>query len=233
MNEKYAAYLLEKTKDDYNTIADHYAGTRSFISPDLKKVGSYASDNEKVLDLGCANGRLIEIFKGRKIDFFGVDFSDKLIDLAKNKYPSACFKTADALDLPFPNNYFDKVYSISVLHHIPSQDKRIKYLKESYRVLKPGGWLILRVWNFWQKKEGWKLFFNYALLKLAGRSKMDFYDILLPWKNSQGQTIVERYFHCFTKRRLARLAKQAGFSLKKKYIEGQGRQSNIYIIAEK
>src|SRR3989344_4703050 len=62
--------------------------------------------------------------------------SGRLFEIVKNKNP----------------DYFDKVYSISVLHHIPSRELQLQYLKEANRVLKPGGLLILRVWDFWKRK---------------------------------------------------------------------------------
>ena len=129
--------------------------------------------------------------------------------IAKSKYPEANFQIADVLTLPFSDNFFDKVYSISVLHHIPSKDFRLQYLKESKRVLKPGGILILRVWDFWKRKEGWKLFLKYAFLKLIGQSKLDFYDVFVPWKDSNGEALVQRYFHCFAKREIEKFNKKS------------------------
>jgi len=48
----------------------------------------------------------------------------------------------DALNLPFPNNYFDAVLSISVIEHINDEGDSLA-MKEIWRVLKPGGKLIL------------------------------------------------------------------------------------------
>ncbi len=47
----------------------------------------------------------------------------------------------DARSLPFPDNWFDRVFCISVLEHIP--DNHIKGVEEMIRVLKPGGMLLL------------------------------------------------------------------------------------------
>src|SRR3989344_3970637 len=119
MNKEYAQYLLKKTIQDYNLIAEDYARTRSFIPDDIKSLGEYITSGDKVLDSGCANGRLFEIAGPKGADFYGIDPSEKLIEIAKKKYPEAKFQVASGLALPFPDNYFDKVYSISVIHHIP------------------------------------------------------------------------------------------------------------------
>lgn len=233
MNKEYAQYLARKTKEDYNLLAEDYARTRAFIPEDIRSLGEYALPRETILDMGCANGRLFEVFQGKEIDFLGIDASEKLIEIARKKYPQAKFLIANALSLPLPDNHFDKVYSISVIHNIPSKEFQLQYLKEALRVLKPGGLLILRVWDFWQRKEGIKLFIKYALLKLIGRSKLDFKDVFLPWKNDKGKAVAQRYFHCFTKREIENLAKKAGFKIKKSWRAGNDPRTNIYLVAEK
>ena len=81
MDRKYAKYLLEKTTKDYNLIAKDYARTRAYIPKDIETLGEYTWEGERVLDLGCANGRLFEILNGKNVDYFGVDISEKLIEM--------------------------------------------------------------------------------------------------------------------------------------------------------
>jgi SAM-dependent methyltransferase len=52
------------------------------------------------------------------------------------------FFPCDASNLPFPNDFFDVIISISVIEHIP-KDKDIRSIKEIWRCLKPSGRLIL------------------------------------------------------------------------------------------
>ena len=233
MDKNYAQYLLKKVIQDYNLIAEDYARTRAFIPEDIRALGEHIQAGERVLDMGCGGGRLFEITRDKSADFFGIDSSPALIEIAKKKYPGAKFQVADALNLSFSENYFDKVYSISVIHHIPSKELRLQYFKEANRVLKPGGLLILRVWDFWRRKEGIRLFLKYAFLKLLGMSKLDFKDVFLPWRNSKGKPVAQRYFHCFAKVELEKLAKEAGFKIKKIWREGQDPRTNIYLVAQK
>lgn len=233
MEKNYAEYLLKKTIQDYNLIAEEFSRTRAFIPEDIKALGGYAWEGERVLDLGCANGRFFEVLRNKNIDYFGVDVSEKLIEIAKKNYPETKFQTANALNLPFPANFFDKVYSLSVLHHIPSEEFRLHFLKEVKRVLKPEGLLILRVWDFWRRKTAPKLLFKYSFLKIIGKSKLDFKDVFVPWKNSKGKILIQRYLHCFTKRELESLVKKSGFKIKEIWIWGRNKISNIYLIAEK
>lgn len=61
----------------------------------------------------------------------------------RSQRPSAQFSVTDALDTPFPDNAFDLVWSLESGEHMP--DKR-RFLQECYRVLKPGGTLIMATW---------------------------------------------------------------------------------------
>lgn len=233
MEKNYAEYLLQKTQKDYNLIASDYSRTRSFLLPDIQELANYALSGEKILDSGCGNGWLFEILKEKKVEYYGVDFSEKLIEIAKKKFPQGNFQVENALKLSFPDNYFDKVYSISVLHHLPSEEFRLQYLKEAKRVLKPNGLLILRVWDFWRRKKGLILLLKYTFLKLIRKSKLDFFDVFVPWYNSKKEVLVERYFHCFTKRELEKLVERAGFKIKKSWRGGRDPRTNIYLIAQK
>jgi tRNA (uracil-5-)-methyltransferase TRM9 len=233
MDQDYARYLSERTRNNYDVTAEDYTRTRAFIPEDLKQLGDYTVSGDKVLDLGCASGRLYEVLKDKDVDFYGIDFSEKLIGIAQKLYPAGKFQAADALNVPFPDDCFDKIYSISVLHNIPSKELQTRYLNEARRVLKPGGLLILRVWDFWRRREGWRLFLKYAFLKFFGKSQLDFFDVFIPWKSSEGKTMVQRYFHCFTKKSIVDLTEKAGFKIKKVWRNGKDPRTNIYIVAEK
>jgi len=233
MDLNYAKYILAKTKEDYNLIADDFSSKRGKMWKEFGFLKDYVSSGEKILDLGCGNGRLVELFQEKNIEYFGVDNSEKLIKIARKKYPYGKFQVADALNIPFPSDFFDKIISIAVLHHIPSEELRLQFIKEAKRVLKPKGLFIVAVWDLLQRKTSWRLLFKYALLRLIGKSKLDLGDIFVPWKISQGKD-AQRYFRCFTKRELKKIIQKAGFKIKK--VESLKRSAghyNIFLIAGK
>lgn len=57
--------------------------------------------------------------------------------------PSAEFQVADALNLPFADHSFDLVWSLESGEHMPD---KVQFLQECYRVLKPGGRLLVATW---------------------------------------------------------------------------------------
>lgn len=230
MDKKYAEYLLNKTKEDYNLIADDFSSKREGIWEETKfLIDDYVKIKEKILDLGCGNGRYFPLFKEKGVDYFGIDNSEKLIEIARDRYREGRFQTGDVLNLMFPDDYFDKIYSIAVLHHVPSEELRVNSLKEVKRVLRPGGLLIATVWKFHQPKEFYFLF-KYTLLKLIGKSKLDWKDVFEPWGKR-----VERYYHWFSKEELGNLLKKAGLKIKEIGVikNKRGNRQNIYLIAEK
>jgi len=232
MNLKYAKYLLEKTKRDYNLLAENFSRTRQFTW-DIEILSQYVRSGDIVLDLGCGNGRLLKVLKKHKIKYFGLDISEKLIEIAKKQYPQYNFTVGDILRLPYPDNFFNKVFAIRILHHIPSEKFRLQVLKEIKRVLEPRGLLILTVWNVWGSKYKINLLrmLKYSFLKVIGRSKLDFKDAFIPWWKTGEK--VERYFHFFTKGELKKLVEREGFKVEKTWTSNFRGHSDIYLIAKK
>jgi ubiquinone/menaquinone biosynthesis C-methylase UbiE len=231
MDKQYAQDLLNKVKDNYNAIAGEFSSTRQVLWPEAKQLFDCIKSGDKVLDLGCGNGRCVEIIKSKGGEYVGIDISDKLVEIAKGRYPAENFQVGDALSLPYPDNSFDLVYSIAVLHHIPSAQMREQFIQEAKRALNPGGFFILTVWQPKDKLES-QIFWRFWLKKIFGLSKLDFRDIIEPWF---GQAKGERYYHCFTKNELTKLALKAGFEITASGVikNEQGNRQNLYIVVRK
>ena len=97
---------------------------------------------DRVLDLGCGNGRHAMYFASQGISAHGVDVSPKAIawaqEWAKRQNLDAEFQVADIAALPFADSYFDVVVSHGVLDHVPTEVARAA-AKEVHRTLRPGG----------------------------------------------------------------------------------------------
>jgi ubiquinone/menaquinone biosynthesis C-methylase UbiE len=237
MDEKYAEYLLVEGRKKYDNIAKEFSDSRAFLWEELIPLTRYIESGDKVLDLGCGNGRLFGLLREKNINYTGVDSSEGLIKIAKEKYPEEAFRfsVAEALSLSSSDSSFNKIYCIAVLHHIPSDNFRLKFLEEAKRVLKNKGLLILTVWNLWSKKETFWFLLKYTILRFFGKLKLDSRDILYPWKGSQERKKAERYFHCFSKKELENLIKKAGFHVREAgfLARGNSKKANLYIVAEK
>jgi len=196
--------ILEENKQTYNEIADEFNQTRNKHDSLMDDLKEYIKEDEKILDLGCGNGRLYQLFSEHNIDYAGVDFAENLVKIAKENYGNY-FKTADILNLPFPDENFDSVWSIAVLHHIPSTELRKRVLSEIRRVLRPNGRVIVTCWK----------------IKSLFRK-----DILIPFHGRR------RYYHVFSKREMVGLFKDAGFKIEEvKFLGYNNKKLNILIVA--
>jgi len=232
MKKEYAQYLLKKTIEDYNRIAEQFSSTRNYVPSDIIALNRYAKDGDNILDVGCGNGRLSELFKDMKISYTGVDDSSELIRIAKSRYPESDFHITDPLNFEFTDHSFDKIYCLSVFHHIPSTELRVQYLKEIRRVLKPGGLLILTVWNMW-KKKGIALKVVEDAIKHPG---LDLNDTFYPFKTGDKVIKAERYIHCFKIEELEKLFMEAGFEIAGiDYLQrgDNGDNENILMLGKK
>jgi SAM-dependent methyltransferase len=101
---------------------------------------------DAALEIGCGPGRLMRPMSRNFGEIHGVDVSDEMIRLARERLrdtPTAHPHHSSGSDLAmFPDEKFDFVYSYAVFQHIPSREVVFNYLREARRVLKTGG--ILR-----------------------------------------------------------------------------------------
>ena len=119
----------------------------------------------RVLEIGCGLGTDGAQFAEAGADYTGVDLTEAAVELARRRFElfdlPGTFKTADAENLPFPDESFDLVYSHGVLHHTPETGKAIQ---EIHRVLRPGGRAVVMLYH----RGSYNYRVNISLLRRAG-----------------------------------------------------------------
>lgn len=231
MEKEIAEKILQETEDGYDLMAGKFSETRKYFWRGLEFIADYAKEEDKLLDFGCGNGRLLELFFNKKIDYLGVDISRKLINTAKEKYPNKANsfqKISNSDSLSLPGESFNTIFSIAVFHHFPSKKYREDVAKELYRITKKEGHIIITIWNLWQKKYIKNIFKNW-LGKLKGDNDMDWNDCYVSFTDNEGKKF-QRYHHAFTKRELCELFSDAGFNIEKCEIIDK---RNILLIGKK
>lgn len=121
-----------------------YAAGR-YIAPTQRfaKAVSFVKDGDKVLDIGCGVGVFTALVKQQNplSEVWGVDISAKAIADNTLEHPKITYKQHYVgRTPPFPQQYYDIVFSGEVLEHI---DQPETLLNEAYNALKPGGIFIL------------------------------------------------------------------------------------------
>jgi SAM-dependent methyltransferase len=112
----------------------------------LHEAGASPESIERILDFGCAEGRMLRHLRdGSQRELWGVDINAQRITWCQQHLvPPLRFATTTTLPhLPFPDEYFDLVYAISVFTHI--SELADAWFLELLRVLRTGGNIYLTI----------------------------------------------------------------------------------------
>jgi SAM-dependent methyltransferase len=100
------------------------------------------------LDVGCGQGWYVARMRELGFDVSGIDTSAGQIQMAgRNVGAPGLVQVGSALEIPAPDATYDFVYTINVLHHLPSQEHQREAFIELIRVLRPGGLLFVHEIN--------------------------------------------------------------------------------------
>jgi ubiquinone/menaquinone biosynthesis C-methylase UbiE len=151
----------------------------------------------RLLNVGCAHGPDFLSFEDG-FELWGVDFSSEMVKLARKYATKFNFGVnlvvADAISLPFPDDFFDWAIAVATYHHIKGDEQRMAAFRELRRVLKPGAEAFITVWNQWQ-----------PAFWLNGK------EVWVPWK-SRGKTLY-RYYYLYSYREFKKALTESGFEV--------------------
>ena len=133
-----------------------------FISDFIKKLDV---NGKKTLEIGCGVGTDGTTIAGFGAKYTGIDRSEVSVGLAKKNFEIGGLEgnilSADAEDLPFESENFERIYSWGVLHHTPDMTKSFS---EVYRVLEKRGKFCIMLYNR-HSLVGLQLYLVYGLLR--------------------------------------------------------------------
>lgn len=107
-----------------------------------------SAKGKQLLEIGHGMGTDLLTFAEAGAEVSGIDITAEHHHLATRNFAlhgrTATLKLCDSANIDFPSSAFDIVYSNGVLHHTPDT---VRCISEAYRVLKPGGTLILSLYH--------------------------------------------------------------------------------------
>jgi len=166
--------------------------------------------HDVVADIGCGNGRHLFACAENCDHLVGIDISQKLLKIVKNKLSeksivNASLIHADVVQLPLADKSLDVVLFIASLHNIKGKEHRRLALQEIARVLKPKGVALISVWSRWQRTY-WKYFMKQFIVRSRNFGDIDIY-----WR--QHDLNVPRFYHLYSKGEFLRELRDARFNI--------------------
>lgn len=136
--------IFNSISDDYDHMNDIISFNQHTIWRNRTNKEIFVKSGSKVLDLCCGTGDwTIQLAENQEADVTGLDFSENMLKVAAEKtaaFNNITLVQGDATDLPYDDNTFDIITIGFGLRNLPDYSGGVK---EFYRVLKPGGQLVI------------------------------------------------------------------------------------------
>jgi ubiquinone/menaquinone biosynthesis C-methylase UbiE len=150
-------------KDFYENYDNFRYRTEGHILAELDKLDF---KDKKVLEIGLGQGADSMQIINRGAQYYGIDLTEESVRRLKERFalfnkPYVQIKKANAQQIPFPEDFFDVVYSHGVIHHSPEIEQIVS---EIHRVLKPGGKAVVMLYH----KKSFNYYISIALLRRVG-----------------------------------------------------------------
>jgi SAM-dependent methyltransferase len=135
--------------------------------------------------------------------------------------------TAPTWNDVLPPISFNVICCFATLHHIPSDEIRIRFLQNTKKYLAPDGILYLSVWQFIRSERLKKKILPWDSVDLR-EDQVDKGDYLLDWKRGGTGT---RYVHLYDQEELRLLADRSGFKIIESFdSDGEGGNLGLYQV---
>ncbi|KAG5337840.1 ALKB8 protein, partial [Acromyrmex heyeri] len=235
----------------YEEICNHFSETRHKQWPNVTKFLESLEEGTLLLDVGCGNGKYL--CGNQNVYKMGCDHSFGLMGICRKRNFEVL--QCNCLYLPYKDDSVDAIISIAVIHHLSTEERRLRAISEIVRVLRPKGRCLIYVWAMEQRRNSQDSFYlksgkkskesekinqirinherisecNLMLPIHENRMVFPQNDMLVPWTKKSGEHFL-RYYHVFRDGELARLCTKIPLaSIKEVYYD----QGNWCVILEK
>lgn len=140
LDEKLKCFCSKMIRTDYKKIASTYNRRYSdnyLVNIENEIKGLIVSNNyKKILEAGCGTGKWISKIGNESNKVFGLDYSLDMLKIHGSDRSNLNVINADAIQIPFKDNFFDLIFCVNAIHHFP--DKK-KFIAECKRTLTNNG----------------------------------------------------------------------------------------------
>ncbi|KAI3327888.1 S-adenosyl-L-methionine-dependent methyltransferase [Xylariaceae sp. AK1471] len=241
-------YEQEHVHSVYESIAGHFSSTRYKPWPFIASfLSTRVAPGSVGLDVGCGNGKYLNVRDGHDVHMIGSDRSASLVRIARDNVPN--HKTsggvlrqndvavADGLALPFRRGCADFVLCIAVIHHMSTRERRVDALRKLLECLrKENGKVLVYVWALEQSssRRGWDANSDQDQLvpwvMKANQNKKDKESAAEGGSGDEGgDTTYERFYHLYREGELEEDMCAAGG----KVVESGYERDNWWVIGSR
>ena len=128
-------------------VVEHYLEKRARFIQQHCPIGT-------ALDVGCGTGVLAGRLADAGYEVSGVDPSDGMLAVLEARRPEIRAEQASGTALPFPDDSFDVVFSVAVMHHIAEAEECVRRSPRWFGWLSPAGRVL--VWDHNPRNPYWK-----------------------------------------------------------------------------
>jgi len=148
---EYIAKQFSKPTGFFGNISTFLMNNMNKVQYDsvINNINCIAQD--RILDIGFGNGYLINLLaKKNKSDFYGIEISEDMINVASKRNSRYIennkmhLLSGSADNMPFKEDFFDKIYTVNTIYFWPDLDKGLQEVK---RVLKKDGIFINAIYS--------------------------------------------------------------------------------------
>jgi len=181
----------------YSNIINEFDNTRGYVWPCLKKfISLIPNKNElSIYEAGCGNGRNLVYAKNAGFKYVsGIDICPEFVKICNDKkLDVAIGNILDSLD-----KKYDIILSVAVIHHLDTEEKRIKAIMNLINGLKEYGILFLTFWS-------------YEVGDSIVKKTLELGDNLVPWRSKRTKQILEnRYYYIYNRENLTNMLNKLG-----------------------
>src|SRR4030095_6688158 len=150
----------EEIARGYDQLGTHLSMPRKYHRRCARLMRRHLRPGMAVADLGCGHGGLLRELRllDSTLKLSAIDLSPVRVNNARERVPDAEVRVGDIEALPFANAEFEAAFATEFMEHLPDP---VKALREIWRVLKPGSWLLVSLPN-----RDWFHFADYQASRL-------------------------------------------------------------------
>ncbi|OHA05621.1 MAG: hypothetical protein A2934_00465 [Candidatus Sungbacteria bacterium RIFCSPLOWO2_01_FULL_47_10] len=143
-----------------------------------KVVSDVVNTGDRVLDVGCGTGRILEMIIKNGCEAYGIDYAKSCVMRCKTSYPKADVREGLAESLPYEDSFFDVVVAVRTLQSMPEKERKMNAFRDLVRVTKKNGHIVLiegnaerltghPLYNYYLREDEWSEIFKNAGVKLV------------------------------------------------------------------